>query len=103
MFLILIYLGDLCALCGEKNFMSELIRVEHLVKIYFLGEVQVPALMGVDLTIQAGEGYLLQSGVYGQIEAISLIRRVLYIFNQLEGPGILKSLKQVLIEGFFHS
>ena len=55
MFLILIYLGDLCALCGEKNFMSELIRVEHLVKIYFLGEVQVPALMGVDLTIQAGE------------------------------------------------
>jgi putative ABC transport system ATP-binding protein len=35
--------------------MPELIRVEHLVKIYFLGEVQVPALMGVDLTIQAGE------------------------------------------------
>jgi len=55
LFLILIYLGDLCALCGEKNFMSELIRVEHLVKIYFLGEVQVPALIGVDLTIQAGE------------------------------------------------
>jgi putative ABC transport system ATP-binding protein len=35
--------------------MSELIRVEHLVKTYFLGEVQVPALKGVDLTIQAGE------------------------------------------------
>ncbi len=35
--------------------MSELIRVEHLVKTYYLGEVQVPALKGVDLTIQGGE------------------------------------------------
>ena len=35
--------------------MPELIRVEHLVKTYFLGEVRVPALKGVDLTIQAGE------------------------------------------------
>ena len=35
--------------------MPELIRVKHLVKIYYLGEVQVPALKGVDLTIQAGE------------------------------------------------
>jgi len=35
--------------------MSELIRVDHLVKTYYLGEVQVPALKGVDLTIQAGE------------------------------------------------
>jgi putative ABC transport system ATP-binding protein len=35
--------------------MSELIRVEHLVKIYYLGEVQVPALKGVDLAIQTGE------------------------------------------------
>jgi len=35
--------------------MSELIRVEHLIKIYYLGEVQVPALQGVELTIQAGE------------------------------------------------
>ena len=35
--------------------MSELIRVESLVKIYYLGEVQVPALNGVDLTIQDGE------------------------------------------------
>jgi putative ABC transport system ATP-binding protein len=35
--------------------MPELIRVEHLTKIYYLGEVQVPALKGVDLTIQAGE------------------------------------------------
>ena len=35
--------------------MPELIRVEHLVKTYFLGEVQVPALKGADLTIQAGE------------------------------------------------
>jgi putative ABC transport system ATP-binding protein len=35
--------------------MGQLIRVEHLVKTYFLGEVQVPALKGVDLTIEAGE------------------------------------------------
>jgi putative ABC transport system ATP-binding protein len=35
--------------------MPELIRVEHLTKIYYLGEVQVPALKGADLTIQAGE------------------------------------------------
>ncbi len=35
--------------------MPELIRVDHLVKTYYLGEVQVPALKGVDLTIQAGE------------------------------------------------
>jgi putative ABC transport system ATP-binding protein len=35
--------------------LAELIRVEHLVKTYFLGEVQVPALKGVDLTIQEGE------------------------------------------------
>ena len=35
--------------------MPELIRVEHLVKTYYLGEVQVPALKGVDLNIQAGE------------------------------------------------
>ena len=35
--------------------MPELIRVENLVKTYFLGEVQVPALQGVDLAIQAGE------------------------------------------------
>jgi putative ABC transport system ATP-binding protein len=35
--------------------MPELIRVEHLTKIYYLGEVQVPALKGVDLSLQAGE------------------------------------------------
>ena len=35
--------------------MTELIRVEHLTKTYFLGEVQVPALKGVDLIIEAGE------------------------------------------------
>jgi len=35
--------------------MEELIRVEHLAKIYDLGEVQVPALKGVNLVIQAGE------------------------------------------------
>jgi len=48
-------LCDLCVFAGDKNFMAELIRVEHLVKIYYLGEVQVPALQGVDLTIQTGE------------------------------------------------
>jgi len=35
--------------------MSELIRVEHLAKIYYLGEIQVPALKGVDLIIRPGE------------------------------------------------
>jgi len=35
--------------------MAELIRTEHLLKTYYLGEVQVPALKGVDLTIQPGE------------------------------------------------
>jgi putative ABC transport system ATP-binding protein len=35
--------------------MPELIRVDHLIKTYFLGEVQVPALKGVDLNIQEGE------------------------------------------------
>ncbi len=35
--------------------MSELIRVEQLVKTYFLGEVKIPALKGVDLSIQAGD------------------------------------------------
>jgi len=35
--------------------MSELIRVEHLAKIYYLGEIQVPAIKGVDLIIRPGE------------------------------------------------
>ena len=35
--------------------MPELIHVEHLVKTYYLGEVQVPALKGVDLNIQPAE------------------------------------------------
>jgi ABC-type multidrug transport system fused ATPase/permease subunit len=37
------------------DFMSDLIRTENLIKIYDMGEVQVPALKGVDLAIQAGE------------------------------------------------
>jgi putative ABC transport system ATP-binding protein len=47
--------GVLFAFAWEEAFMSELIHVEQLVKTYFLGEVHVPALKGVDLTIQAGE------------------------------------------------
>ncbi len=35
--------------------MADLIRVERLIKTYYLGEVQVPALKGVDLAIDAGE------------------------------------------------
>jgi len=35
--------------------MSELIRVEELVKTYFLGEMKIPALKGVDLSILAGD------------------------------------------------
>ncbi len=35
--------------------MPEIIRVENLIKTYYLGEVAVPALRGVDLTIHAGE------------------------------------------------
>jgi putative ABC transport system ATP-binding protein len=35
--------------------MNELIHVENLVKTYYMGEVQVPALKGVDLAFQAGE------------------------------------------------
>ncbi len=35
--------------------MVELIRVEHLVKTYFLGEVKIPALKGVDLSILTGD------------------------------------------------
>ena len=35
--------------------MSEVIRVEGLVKIYRMGDVEVPALRGIDLTIQHGE------------------------------------------------
>ena len=35
--------------------MSELIRVEELHKIYFMGDVEVPALRGINLTIAHGE------------------------------------------------
>ena len=35
--------------------MSEVIRVENLHKIYRMGDVEVPALRGVDLTIEGGE------------------------------------------------
>jgi putative ABC transport system ATP-binding protein len=35
--------------------MSELIRVEGLHKIYRMGDVEVPALRGIDLTIERGE------------------------------------------------
>jgi len=35
--------------------MAEIICVEHLAKTYFIGEVQVPALKGVDLSFQEGE------------------------------------------------
>jgi len=32
-----------------------LIKIEHLIKTYFMGDVEVHALRGVDVTIQAGE------------------------------------------------
>jgi putative ABC transport system ATP-binding protein len=35
--------------------MSEVIRVENLEKTYRMGDVEVPALRGIDLTIQKGE------------------------------------------------
>jgi len=35
--------------------MSEVIRVENLEKIYRMGDVEVPALRGINLTIQQGE------------------------------------------------
>ena len=35
--------------------MSEVIRVENLHKIYHMGDVEVPALRGVNLTIEGGE------------------------------------------------
>src|SRR3989454_4901027 len=35
--------------------MSELIRVENLHKTYHMGDVEVPALRGIDLTIERGE------------------------------------------------
>src|SRR6266540_2654260 len=35
--------------------MSELIRVENLHKTYHMGDVEVPALRGIDLTIDRGE------------------------------------------------
>jgi putative ABC transport system ATP-binding protein len=35
--------------------MSEVIRVEHLHKTYHMGDVEVPALRGVSLTIEHGE------------------------------------------------
>jgi putative ABC transport system ATP-binding protein len=38
-----------------KNASPEFIRVEHLTKVYYLGEVEVQALCGVSLTIARGE------------------------------------------------
>ena len=35
--------------------MSELIQVENLHKTYHMGDVEVPALRGIDLTIERGE------------------------------------------------
>ncbi len=60
--------------------MSELIRVEHLVKTYFLGEVQVPALKGVDLTIQAGE-------LRGHHGGFGVGKVYLYEYSRLPGPS----------------
>jgi putative ABC transport system ATP-binding protein len=35
--------------------MSEVIRVEHLEKVYRMGDVEVPALRGINLTIERGD------------------------------------------------
>ena len=35
--------------------MSEVIRVQDLKKIYRMGDVEVPALRGINLTIEHGE------------------------------------------------
>ena len=41
---------------GEQSLRSpELIRLEHITKTYVLGEVDVPVLKGVSLTIARGE------------------------------------------------
>jgi ABC-type lipoprotein export system ATPase subunit len=40
---------------SETIIMSELIRLENLSKTYHLGEVQVPVLRGISLTIERGE------------------------------------------------
>lgn len=39
----------------EKKFMGPLIEVKDLVKIYTLGDIEIPALNGVSLAIAAGE------------------------------------------------
>ena len=40
---------------GIQRTMSEVIRVQDLQKIYRMGDVEVPALRGINLTIEHGE------------------------------------------------
>ena len=43
------------SLQGRQEIAMELIRLENITKTYYLGEVDVPVLKGISLSIHAGE------------------------------------------------
>ena len=53
--------------------MSEVIRAENLYKTYRMGDVEVPALRGVDLTIDQAE-FVAVMGSSGSNSAWSMVR-----------------------------